>query len=503
MNKRMHRQIFPAMLCMLVGCAGTVEQERPAIVQPNVLLIVIDTLRADYLSSYGAPEQIAPFLDQWSKESVVLTRHYSTSSWTRPGFATLLTGLYPSEAGIYEERFDRLPSDIETLPETLSSHGYYTFAINSNPNIDPYFGFDQGFTHFGEAGTQFSWMNEGSAKLEKSFIPADKLTDVSLQHMDTIPKDPWFGMLVYIDPHQPYDPPAEDQLAVQGLSSTYHPEYSAEVHHADRQIARLLKTLKENKKLDNTLVLITSDHGEGLLSHPSVPDSFGHGTYLYDSSNHVPLLIWHPSLNPRVLDDVTSSISIAGTILDWTISDTSAQADRPSLRALIETGSQSGIPPVAFSQTHWKKMNKRSIRSAHGRYIYSQDAFDFQTKNIVEGGLPSRSRGTLEGPIEELYRRLSCSEDLRLCWEGYREEWSANRIDFSDEEQLQVQLAQWYATTKHRAPLQHDPDDGHTVFRREGTSLSVVEFIPGNNTESVTPLSDEMKKQLEQLGYLE
>ena len=141
MNKRVHRQIYLAMLCMLVGCAETVEHERPAIVQPNVLLIVIDTLRADYLSSYGAPEQIAPFLDQWSKESVVLTRHYSTSSWTRPGFATLLTGLYPSEAGIYEERFDRLPSDIATLPETLSSHGYYTFAINSNPNIDPYFGF--------------------------------------------------------------------------------------------------------------------------------------------------------------------------------------------------------------------------------------------------------------------------------------------------------------------------------------------------------------------------
>lgn len=498
------RTLHSVIMCtFLLSCTENVEEAPPSIDQPNVLLIVIDTLRADYLSPYGAPVLIAPFLHEWSKKSVVFTRHYTTSSWTRPGFATLLTGLYPSEAGIYEERFDRLDFDIETLPEKLTAHGYYTFAVNSNPNIDPYFGFQQGFSYFGEAGTQFSWMNKDSAELEKPFIPADKLTDASLQHMKTISSKPWFGMLVYIDPHQPYAPPKEDIDAVRNLSSKYHQEYSAEVHHADRQINRLLTTLKKEKMLENTLVLITSDHGEGLWSHPSVPDSFSHGTYLYDSTNHVPLLIWHPSLSHRILDDVTSSISIAGTILDWTTENFSAQPDRPSLRELIETGTQDGIPAVAFSQTHWKKMNKRSVRSAQGRYIYSQDAYDFQFNHRVEGGLPSRERGTLEGPVKELYRRLSCSESILLCWQEYQEEWSMNRIAFSDTEQLGAQLEQWHNNTQQKPPIQHDPADGYTLFSKEDKTLSVIEFVLQDQSEDIRPLPDDMIKQLEQLGYLE
>ena len=505
MLTRLHKQTFYlAILCFILSGCSQKDDERPtSIVKPNVLLIVIDTLRADYLSPYGAPEEIAPFLHEWSKESVVFTKHYTTSSWTRPGFATLLTGLYPSEAGIYEEKFDRLSPDIETLPEKLQRNGYHTFAINSNPNIDPYFGFDQGFAHFEEAGTQFSWMNSHSKKLEKSFIPADQLTDVSLKHMGKLADKPWFGMLVYIDPHQPYDPPKEDKDAVSSIPSTYHPEYSAEVHHVDRQIDRLLSSLKKEGKLENTLVLITSDHGEGLWSHPSVPDSFSHGTYLYDSTNHVPLLMWHQSLQPRVLDDVTSSISIASTILDWTIKDSSSSSDRPSLRILVETGKQQGIPTIAYSETHWKKMNKRSVRSANGRYIYSQDAYEFQVKNTVEGGLPNRERGTLEGPIEELYRTLSCMESIRFCWQGYREEWNVNRIAFDDKEDLRDQLEQWYTATTKRPPIQHDPDDGYTLFSKRDKTLSVIEFVPLNHSDSVRPLSDVMKKQLEQLGYLE
>ena len=189
--------------------------------------------------------------------------------------------------------------------------------------------------------------------------------------------------------------------------------------------------------------------------------------------------------------------------MDWTIAKSSTQSDRPSLRTLIETGEQVGIPTVAFSQTHWKKMNKRSVRSAKGRYIYSQDAHDFQKENIVEGGLPSRALGTLEGPIEELYKTITCAESLRLCWQGYREEWSANRIGFPDEEKLHIQLAHWHEKTKQRSPIQHDPEDGHTIFRKKGKILSVIEFVPENHSGSISPLSDDMKKQLEQLGYLE
>ena len=90
-----------------------------------------------------------------------------------------------------------------------------------------------------------------------------------------------------------------------------------------------------------------------------------------------------------------------------------------------------------------------------------------------------------------------------MCWQGYQEEWSANRIAFSDDEQLGVQLEQWFTSTKHRSPIQHDPDDGYTLFSKEKDTLSVLEFIPQDQSQEVRPLSDAMKKQLEQLGYLE
>ena len=512
MSKLMHTAYVHVIMgalffIWLEGCTTKETHKKEQIKRPNVLLIVIDTLRADYLSAYGAPKEIAPFLDGWSRESVVLTRHYSTSSWTRPGFATLLTGLYPSEAGIYEELFDRLPDDIETLPETLQKHGYHTFAFNSNPNIDPYFGFDQGFVDFGEAGARFTWMGgknkEEKEKVGAPFIAADQMSDDALAYMNDLSASSWFGMLVYIDPHKPYHPPNEDIQAVQGIPEEYHPEYAAEVHHAERQIGRLLSTLKESGALENTLVVITSDHGEGLWSHPGVPDSFEHGTYLYDSTNHVPLLLWHPSLTPRILKNVTSSISIAGSILDWTLEQKQERADRPSLRMLMEEGTQPDIPSFAFSQTHWQKMNKRAVRSASGRYIFSQDAEDFQQKQRFEGRPPLRVEAILEGPVRELYRTVSCRESMWLCWEDYREDWQHNQIQNGDSEGLQAILEEWEQRIISRKPQQHDPEDGYSTFVRKEGGISIVDFVSTESADIITPIPETMKEQLQKLGYFE
>lgn len=113
------------------GCGPRLDAEKT-----NLLLIVVDTLRADHLGAWGYPYATSPNLDRLASEGVRFARYHSTSSWTRPGFATLLTGLYPRQAGIYEERFDRLPADVNTLAERLRGAGYRTFGVNSNPSID-------------------------------------------------------------------------------------------------------------------------------------------------------------------------------------------------------------------------------------------------------------------------------------------------------------------------------------------------------------------------------
>jgi arylsulfatase A-like enzyme len=417
----------------------------------------------------------------------------------------LLTGLYPSEAGIYEERFDRLDDEIETLPEILAKKGYDTFAINSNPNIDPYFGFDQGFAHFGTAGARYTWMGgdkEEKEQIGRSFLPADQLTDSALAYMKGLSK-PWFGMLVYIDPHKPYHPPQSDIDAVLGIPPTYHPEYAAEVHHADREIGRLRVLLTEQGVLDNTLVIITSDHGEGLWSHPTVPDSFEHGTYLYDSTNHVPLIFWHPQLSAKKIEDVTSSISIFPTILDWVLPSFSSTSDeRPSLRMLIESGTQNGIPSFAFSETHWQKMNKRSVRTAEGRYIFSEDAEDFQVRYRFEEQLPLRERKTLEGPIEEFYVEPSCWSSL-VCLGDYREDWSSNSMGEDQESPLKEALSNWHQKLLFRPPLHRDPEDGYSTFTLRDGEMEDVIFLKRAEQDSFPPISEGMKNQLQELGYLE
>jgi len=491
------------ILAIMQGC--TTNQSIAELPQsPNVLLIVIDTLRADYLAPYGAPEEIAPNLNRWATESVVFTKHYATSSWTRPGFATILTGLYPSEAGIYEEKFDRLPEEIETLPERMSGAGYSTFAINSNPNIDPYFGFDQGFQSFQEAGVRFMWMGEGTEaeneQIAEPFVPAEGITESALLQLQK-QQEPWFGMLVYIDPHMPYAPLLIDEKAVASIPSHYHPEYAAEVHHADREIGRLLNALQKQGRLENTYVVITSDHGEGLWSHPGVPDTFEHGTQLYDSMNHVPLMVWHRDIPAKEIPNITSSISLFPTLLSLVGIDDANNPKRPSLQEALLTGKQDNIPKYAFSQTHWQRMNKRSVRAENGRYIYSQDAYDFQIEHRFEKSLPLKRQYLLEGPYEEFYGNPTCWISV-LCWEKYKEAWSDNQLERLDPNLPSI-LKDWHTELEHREPLHRDPEDGYSSFVWSGTTMVDVVFHPRQSLEKVPPISEKMKSQLEQLGYME
>ena len=498
------------LILALLSCSANTQpapQEPPTTPQ-NILLIVIDTLRADYLGFYGAPSAISPNLDQLASKSVVIQQHFSTSSWTRPGFATILTGLYPREAGIYEESFDRLPENILTLPEILQQHHYKTIAINSNPNIDPYFGFDQGFEQFEAAGTVYGWMKEILPDEEQpsqhGLLNASVITDKSVSIL-TDTKAPWFSMIVYIDPHKPLSPPAQDRKAIDGISQYYHPEYAAEVHYVDREIQRLLNELQQQGTLDNTWVIITSDHGEGLWSHPSVPFSFEHGTHLYDSVNRVPLLIHHPSLQPRNIPDLTSAISLFPTILDLLNIPHPKNPERPSLADLIQLGKQPNLPPYVFSETQWQRLDKISVRSTDQRYIYSYDAQQFQQHNQFEGIAPLNRQQLLEGPIDELY---SYSDNAGLLSTllsepaHIQEGWDKN-LPNASASPLKTVLLDWVKKHPQRPPLQRTPNDGYTHFTGSPNDMKELSFHPLSNLPAVEEPDQALQQQLKSLGYLE
>ncbi|MEM8963153.1 MAG: sulfatase [Acidobacteriota bacterium] len=267
----------------------------------NLLIIVADTWRADHTSLHGYERATTPYLDRFASQALVFDRAFSTSPWTLPSTASLLTGLYPNEHGLI--RAEPLPHDLDTLAEGLAGEGISTFAISANPLVSPDRGLAQGFEHF-------------------DYLPESKanaITDRALERLDEHRPYRFFGYLHYLDPHGPYNAPEpyrhrftdpayqgrfRDPQALRPISFARAPDFPVDdddVHHLraaydgeilfwDHEFQRLVDGLRARHLLDDTVIIITSDHGEEFAEH----GLFKHGHHLYDESVHVPLLIHAP-----------------------------------------------------------------------------------------------------------------------------------------------------------------------------------------------------------------
>jgi arylsulfatase A-like enzyme len=330
--------------------SATVGKER----KPNVLFILIDTLRADHLPIYGYSRQTAPNLTALARESIVFNRMYASTSWTAPSVATIFTSLYP-EFHTVSDRTDVLPSSVVTLSEILKVGGYKTFGVSANVNVSPIFGFSQGFEEFWVAKqrdalrvtTLGAVANQilGTRRLKRllrekrEVVPrAETITDIALKFASESRNEPFFAYVHYIDPHVPYAPPSPYDRAFDYRSDSPlrsggvdpqkligkgdDPErvaqildqYDGEILYTDHQVARLLKGLKEMGVLDNALVIITADHGEEFFEHGKL----GHRETLYEEVIHVPFLMHWPGRIPkgRSYDGIAGLIDVLPTILD-------------------------------------------------------------------------------------------------------------------------------------------------------------------------------------------
>jgi len=290
---------------------------------PNVLLIMVDTLRADCCDPYGAGG-LTPNLASFAGESVTFKRAYAQASWTRPSVATVLSGRYPSShKAIF--KMDQLPDAVETVGEALRDEGYLTAAMVTNYVTSPYFGFGQGFDsyHYLEP-TYFMGASDASSKLllyeimkkmwSKFVAKGSKpgahyqdgkvLTDAAIEWFEgwnekAGEKDRFFFYLQYMDPHDPYFAHPDDGKAVARKAVPEPPQdwagrmkdlYTGEVKFWDKHFGRLLSYLKRQKWWDETLVVFFSDHGEEFLEH----GGWWHGDTLFEEQIHVPLIVKLP-----------------------------------------------------------------------------------------------------------------------------------------------------------------------------------------------------------------
>jgi arylsulfatase A-like enzyme len=265
----------------------------------NIVLVVVDTLRADHLEVYGYERPTAPNLVTFAQQSVIFDRAYSHAPWTKPSLATLLTSLPPKDHGVAQWE-DRLPKDIPTLAEFLSRQGYRTEAYVSHHALLPRFSqLDRGFDVYDTSSVE----NGESAH---NIISAEKVSDSAIEALQRL-ESPFFLWLHYFDPHEKYLPHPEHDFGSRDIDL-----YDAEIAHTDKQLQRVLKVLSQSSRYDDTVVVITADHGEEFFDHGS---QF-HGRTLFDEVLRVPLIVRAPGLEPGRVDRTLGLIDVAPTLLE-------------------------------------------------------------------------------------------------------------------------------------------------------------------------------------------
>src|SRR5262245_8202665 len=268
----------------------------------DVLLITIDTLRADALGAYGNRDARTPWIDRLAAGGVRFTRAHAHNVVTLPSHANILSGQYPLGHGVRDNNGFRFPADKPTLAAVLKAHGYRTGAFVSAFPLDSRFGLDQGFDVYDD--------RLGGTETTTAFVmperPGTETVALARRWLDQDGGRPTFAFVHLYEPHFPYVPP-------EPLASTFrdHP-YLGEVAAADAALEPLLRPLLEGGARP-TLVILTADHGEGLGDH----DELTHGVFAYESTLHVPLVMFAPPiLKPRVVDEPVRHVDVMPTILD-------------------------------------------------------------------------------------------------------------------------------------------------------------------------------------------
>ena len=423
-----------AVAALLLLVAGACERDAPPpagpSAPPNILVYVVDTLRADALPAYGNTVVETPTIDALAADGVLYPEARSVSSWTRASVASMLTGLYPEAHGV-ETRADAVAPELTLLPELLSGRGYTTAAILTNPNLGSFYGFDQGFDTFVEL---YDRSEAGPVSHDEPMETADVTTDRAIAWLESTP-EPFFLFVLAIDPHNPYRPPdgydryaggyrgnADGSLRTlmrRDLSPADRDRvrslYWGEVAFTDAQLGRLLEHLRQQGRSDRTAVLFTSDHGEEFWEHRGV----GHGRTLFEESLRVPLIVRLPPASPPLPPRPgAESIDLFPTILDLARVETPTDVDGVSLFAGTDGDAPSTYASLrldrralrALVQPPWKLV--RDVKRDRDR-LYDLDRDPAETRDVrtENASVAARMRQELDTLVDRgLARRATAPQ---------------------------------------------------------------------------------------------
>ena len=404
---------------------------------PNVILLTVDTLRADHLSGFGYELPTTPFLDSLAKESVVFQNAVPTWTKTNQSFAGILTGKYCFSTGIGDEVASILPRRNVTMAEALKNEGYRTAALVSNANLSRYFGFSDGFDEYVEL-----WQKQKGPARERGWDTADQVTERGVRWLSKNHKKKFFLWVHYIDPHTPYTPPASYQNLFNSKAPAdipsevplekmkpstrlgnrrdlafYVAQYDGEIRFTDDQIRLFVERVRELGLLDNTLLIFTADHGEGFGEHELY---FDHGKFVYQTDAHVPLMIRYPKEipGPRNVDSVVSLADLFPTVLDFLQIAPPLNISGQSLRSLLVSGKGDQSEPVFIesdTQLAVRTQDWKFIQTHAGERLF-YELYDlkkdpFERTNLLGRGLPQEKE--LREKLENWLQRVRLAGQRR------------------------------------------------------------------------------------------
>ncbi len=425
----------------LGGCSG------PSLdpgVPRHVVVISIDTARADHFGFLGSEHVRTPGLDAFAREAIVFTDYMTVVPTTLASHTTLFTGKYPHHHGTPRNGFMINEANV-MLAETLQEAGFHTAGFAGSFALDARFGFAQGFDHYDQDFDIYV----GDNGVDQNQRLAEQVTDAALAYLDEagVP-DRLFLFAHYFDPHAPYSAPAPFDTAYdpQGTHGLYPPEaikryegfspeqkergirrlamqYASEVSYTDHHVARLLDDLARRGLLDETLVVVTTDHGECLWEHG---EEFDHGRTVYQATMHAVCAMRLPGgeLGGTRVDELIAGIDVLPTILDLLDLELPAGVDGESvpLRSVGE-----GIAPrVRFGEAtkprsqaetdpRWTNIRKaRCIRDGRHKYVWTPYLGTQELYDVV--GDPRETTNLLEAPTDETLRLAA---DMRARLEAW------------------------------------------------------------------------------------
>lgn len=363
----------------------------PTCEECNLLLITLDTVRADHLPCYGYPLATMPRLCDLARAGVRFHRAISQSSWTKASMGSLFTSLYPHQHTAVG-RQDVLPDEVTTFVERLEQNGFTAAGLQANPFMRKDHGFAQGFRSY----RHFSRRAKGEA-----------LIDAALRKLERLGERRFFLYLHLMDAHLPYDPPAayharfaagspgslealyfDRRMDVrmgrlkldQGQREHVRSLYDAELAYLDDQVGRVLDFLESSGLADTTVVLVHSDHGEEFWEH----GSFEHGHSMYDEVLRVPLILRVPGAGQGiVVEETVRLIDVYPTLLSVLGIETSEPLEGVDLLPLIRGGASELSELPAFSESTIHGPQQKAVQAGRGKIIVNEESRDYEFYDLA------------------------------------------------------------------------------------------------------------------------